>query len=158
VFSGDMNREKTMAMLGSLGFLESTFDKTHDWLKEINAQLHWEDYHKSWQALRAVMHTLRDRLPMEEAVDLGAQIPLLVRGLYYEGWRPFDTPMKIRHLEDFLQIVEQEYGPDPNVDPMRITEAVMSVLNSKITPGEIDDIRSNMPEDIRRIWPTKKAA
>ncbi|NLW87947.1 MAG: DUF2267 domain-containing protein [Planctomycetes bacterium] len=147
-----------MAMLGSLGFLESTFDKTHDWLKEINAQLHWEDYHKSWQALRAVMHTLRDRLPMEEAVDLGAQIPLLVRGLYYEGWRPFDTPMKIRHLEDFLQIVEQEYGPDPNVDPMRITEAVMSVLNSKITPGEIDDIRSNMPEDIRRIWPTKKAA
>ncbi len=147
-----------MAMLGSLGFLESTFNKTHDWLKDVNTELHWEDYHKSWQALRAVMHALRDRLPMEEAVDLGAQIPMIIRGLYYEGWRPFDTPIKVRHLEDFLQMVEQEFGPDPSVDPLSITEAVLAVLTNKITQGEVEDVRSNMPEEIRRIWPAKRAA
>ena len=147
-----------MAMLGSLGFLESTFNKTHDWLKNVNTELHWEDYRKSWQALRAVMHALRDRLPMEEAVDLGAQIPMIIRGLYYEGWRPFDTPIKVRHLEDFLQMVEQEFGPDPSVDPLSITEAVLAVLTNKITQGEVEDVRSSMPEEIRRIWPAKRAA
>jgi uncharacterized protein (DUF2267 family) len=34
-----------------------------------------------------VLHALRDRLTVEEASDLAAQLPMLIRGLYYETRR-----------------------------------------------------------------------
>jgi uncharacterized protein (DUF2267 family) len=34
-----------------------------------------------------MLHALRDRLPPEIAVHLSAQLPMLVRGIYYEGWK-----------------------------------------------------------------------
>ena len=45
------------------------------------------DRRSAYRALRSVLHVLRDRLTPEQAVHLGAQLPLLVRGIFYDGWR-----------------------------------------------------------------------
>lgn len=66
----------------------NTLQKTHLWLDDLMAELGWQDRHKAYLALRAVLHTLRDRLTVEEAAHLGAQLPMLIRGFYYEGWDP----------------------------------------------------------------------
>ena len=88
--------------------IDHTIQETNIWLKEIAAQLHFEDRHHAYNALRAVLHALRDRLTPETAVHLGAQFPLLIGGIYYEGWRMAGKPTGDRSAQEFADhILEQ---------------------------------------------------
>ena len=58
----------------------TTLAKTNLWLEQMSDALHWDDHHKAYHGLRAVLHALRDRLPVPEAVHLGAQLPMLYAG------------------------------------------------------------------------------
>jgi uncharacterized protein (DUF2267 family) len=78
---------------------------------------------------------------------------MLVRGFYYEGWKPAATPMKVKALDEFYEIVRQNFTSDRNVNPMRLTEAVMGVLAANISPGELNQLRGIFPEELRAIWP-----
>ena len=110
---------------------ETTLQKTNLWIKEISDLLHWDDHHKAYHGLRAVLHALRDRLPVPEAAHLGAQLPMLVRGFYYDSWKPASTPVKMKTTQEFYDAVKKNFAADQNVNPMRLTEAVMQVLASK---------------------------
>jgi uncharacterized protein (DUF2267 family) len=132
---------------------ETTLQKTNTWVKEISDLLQWHDHHKAYHGLRAVLHALRDRLPLNEAVHLGAQLPMLVRGFYYEGWKPWAAPVKIKTLQEFYELVRQNFTADRNVNPMRLTEAVMAVLSANISPGELEKLRGIFPEQLRVLWP-----
>jgi len=80
-------RGRKMAMTGLKAF-DTTIEKTNIWLKEIMQEMNTEDRHRAYNALSSVLHALRDRMPVDEVVQLGAQLPMLVRGFYYEGWDP----------------------------------------------------------------------
>jgi uncharacterized protein (DUF2267 family) len=83
-------------------------------------ELGWEDAHKAYQALRLVLHTLRDRLTVEEAVQFAAQLPMLVRGFYYEGWAPTGNPLKHRHKQEFLSNIFYHFMDKPDIDPEQV--------------------------------------
>ena len=68
---------------------------TQQWLNELCANGDLSDTGEAVAILRSVLHQLRDRLSLEEAVDLSAQLPLIVRGMYYEGWRPNKVQSKV---------------------------------------------------------------
>src|SRR4051794_24483506 len=95
-----------MSMTG-LEVFDSTLQKTNEWIDEIMYELAIEERHAAYVALRGTLHVLRDRLPLEEAAHLGAQLPMLVRGFYYEGWRPAREAIKI-HREEFILRVEEQ--------------------------------------------------
>ena len=132
---------------------ETTLQKTNLWLKEISDLMHWDNHHKAYHGLRAVLHALRDRLPVPEAAHLGAQLPMLIRGTYYEDWRPAATPTKIKTAQEFYDVVQKNFTADRNVNPMRLTEAVMKVLAVNLSPGELDKLRGIVPPHLREIWP-----
>jgi uncharacterized protein (DUF2267 family) len=131
----------------------TTLQKTNTWVNEISDLLHWDDNQKAYHGLRAVLHALRDRLPVDEAVHLGAQLPMLIRGFYYEGWKPAATPVKVKTLAEFYDMVRQNFTSDRNINPMRLTEAVMGVLAANISPGELEQLRGIFPEELRGLWP-----
>ena len=135
------------------GVFESTLQKTNLWLKEISDLLHWDDHHKAYHGLRAVLHVLRDRLPVEEAAHLGAQLPMLMRGFYYDCWRPATTPVKIKTAQEFYDAVRDNFTVDHNVNPMRLTQAVMTVLAANISGSEVEKLRGIFPPHLREIWP-----
>lgn len=132
---------------------DATIQTTNIWLDEIMKEMGWHDRHKAYHALRAVLHTLRDRLPMIEAVQLAAQLPMLVRGFYYEGWRPQHTPVKERTRDLFLSHIGDAFLFDVDADSRKITRAVLGLLQRHISPGEIDDVKGILPHDIRELWP-----
>ena len=90
-----------------------------------------DNRHQAYQALRGILHALRDRLPVEEATHLGAQLPMLITGIYYEGWEPEDKPERIRHGEAFGGQSE---------DSERAARAVFNILARRTSEGEIKDI------------------
>lgn len=130
-----------------------TVQQSQTWLKELIDGTVITDEHKAFAALRAVLHHLRDRLIVQEAAHLGAQLPTLIRGAYYEGWRPNETPSKDRTAEAFIAAVREELSGHPEIDPETATRAVFALLSREIAAGEIEDVRRMLPEKVREMWP-----
>jgi uncharacterized protein (DUF2267 family) len=141
-----------MSMTGVESF-DATLQKTHIWLNEVMDELHWNDRYKAYGALRVTLHLLRDRLSVEEAAHLGAQLPMLIRGFYYEGWTPTGKPGKERHKEELLAPIREHFRNDPDIDPELVARAVFRVLAKQVTAGEIGDVKSMLPKDLRALWP-----
>ena len=129
-----------------------TIEKTGYWLQELMRDLGSTHPQQAYSVLRAVLHTLRDRLTIGEAADLGAQLPTLVRGLYYEGWRPAGHPPKIHHKEGFLQHVKQLHPGLADDDRERAVRAVFRLLAGHVTGGELKQVKDQLPADIRSLW------
>ncbi|MGE0823742.1 MAG: DUF2267 domain-containing protein [Candidatus Binatia bacterium] len=137
-----------------LEVFDTTLQKTHSWLNEIMTELGWEDNrHWAYLALRTVLHGLRDHLTIEEATDLGAQLPMLVRGFYYEGWTLTSKPVKERHKEAFLAHITDAFRNDTRIDPEVVVRAVFRVLSRRVTEGEIADVKHLLPATLRELWP-----
>jgi uncharacterized protein (DUF2267 family) len=140
-----------MAMTGIAAF-DRTVQKTNEWLNELTAFHDGLDREKAYLVLRASLHALRDRLTPEEAAQLGAQLPMLIRGFYYEGWRPTGKPVKQRHKEEFLAQLEKAldgYGLGRAEDIARI---VFRLLDRRISAGEMEDVRQGLPREIRDLF------
>ena len=138
----------------SHGLFDSTVQKTQIWLNDVMAELDWKDRpHKAYLALRTVLHALRDRLTVQEAVQLGAQLPMLIRGFYYEGWTLKGKPHKERHKEDFLDHIRDAFPDDVTVDAQRVCRTVFRVLARHTSKGEIEDVKHVLPKELRELWP-----
>jgi uncharacterized protein (DUF2267 family) len=141
-----------MSMTG-LDTFDKTLHESNSWLKDLMFELGSEDRHRAYLTLRAVLQVLRDRLTPEETADLGAQLPLLIRGIYYEGWRPAGKPVKIRQKEEFLQQVASHFAPGEELEPETATRAVFKLLRHRISEGEIKKIMDTLPGPIAGLWP-----
>ena len=144
-------------MSAGLPVFNRTIEKTNHFLDDVMTSLGWKDRQKTYLATRAVLHALRDRLSPDEAAHLGAQLPILLRGLYYEGWRPSQTPHKIRHMDDFLAEVEHELRHGP-LETETIARAVFGALSRAVSVGEISDVVATFPKDLRPLWGKEEAA
>jgi len=134
--------------------LDTTIQKTNIWLKEIMEEIGSDDRHQAYLALRSVIHSLRDRLTVEEATDLGAQLPMLVRGFYYDGWNPSGKPIKF-HKDEFLSSIREQFVGGPTIDTEKIAQAVFRVLDKHIADGEIEDIKAVLPHDLKEFWESR---
>lgn len=140
--------------LRNLRVFENSQRKTAHWIENVAHNMGSTDMERSYHVLRSVLHAVRDRLPPDDAVHLGAQMPMLVRGFYYEGWHPADKPERYRHKEDFLAHIAHDV---PNLDPVqreRAATAVFSVLSQELSGGEADQIRHALPSEVRELWET----
>lgn len=131
-----------------LKVFDSTIQTTNIWLDDIMKDLKWTDRHRAYHALRAVLHTLRNRLPVDESAHLSAQLPLLVRGIYFEGWHPAAVPVKERRLDQFVAHVSEAFALDTEADPEQICRSVLKVLGRHVDAGAIDCLRKVLPEQI----------
>jgi uncharacterized protein (DUF2267 family) len=106
--------------------------------------------------LSATLHAVRDRIGPDNAVHLGAQLPILMRGFYYEGWHPAGTPAKVRHKQDFLDYVSGEVFRGLGVDPEKAVRAVFEVMANRLDPGEIEKLIKLFPDELRSLWPAAR--
>lgn len=135
-----------------LKVFDSTVQTTNIWLDDLMRELGWDDRHRAYHALRAVLQTLRDHLPVNEMAQFAAQLPLLVRGVFYEGWHPAGKPVKERKQDEFVAHVSEAFALDVDANPEQITRAVFKVVSKHVTAGETGDVKQCLPSGVRELW------
>lgn len=144
-------------MSTGLAVFDTTVQETNAWLKLIEQRLPPCDRGDAYSALRAVLHVLRDHLPQEAVLGLSAQLPMLMRGFFLEGWRPANGASRIRDPEGFLQAVEQKLPDRFPREPKGAVEAVLQVLAEQVDRDEADKIAGHLPAPLRTLWPAPGA-
>src|SRR5215207_3528430 len=89
-----LSEEIAMSATG-LDVFDKTLQSTHIWLDELMQEI-GPDRKVAWHVLGAVLRGIRDRVPLELAVHLGGQLPILIRGTYYDQWAAPGTIQKFR--------------------------------------------------------------
>ncbi len=140
-------------MMTKAAVLDTSLQRTHEWLNEIGGELGFDNERAAYAALRATLHAVRDRLPVELVAHLGAELPMLVRGVYYDGWHPSAAGLKAAHAEDFCQSMRGELlGHDELQDVERVAQAVLRVVDRRIEPGQVDHVLDALPKQARSLW------
>jgi uncharacterized protein (DUF2267 family) len=132
---------------------DTTLQETNLWLKAVEANLGGCERQEAYAALRAVLHALRDRLPAQEAVNFAAQLPMLLRGLYFEGWTLPDKPDRARSLEEFVDKVSASLPPGFRFDPVSISKAAFNAIVRFTSEGEAQKVMARLPAPVRGLWP-----
>jgi uncharacterized protein (DUF2267 family) len=134
-----------------LDVFDKTLHTTNTWLKEIMTET-GESRHAAWNALGAVLRTIRDRIPLELTAHLGAELPILVRGTYYDHWRPEAVPETYRAADEFVARIADNMGPTLPMEPLAAAGAVLRVLSRHLPEGQIRKVQDALPEQVRESW------
>jgi len=134
-----------------LDVLDRSVEKANIWINDLAGELDGGDRREAYRVLRAFLHTLRDRLTIEESAQLAAQLPLLVRGVYYEGWRPSRTPQHYRDPVEFVDRVRDEAKLRGDTEASYAVQAAAGVLRRHVSAGEIDGVLRTLPEPLRSL-------
>jgi uncharacterized protein (DUF2267 family) len=135
----------------SLDVFDKTLQATNIWLNEISSVI-GPDRHLAWKVLSTVLHKLRDRLPVELSAHLGSQMPLLIRGAYYDQYKPSTQPGLCRSQEAFAAEVAEWLSDVRPVDPNLAIAAVLCVLDRHVDPGQIAKVKGTLPKQLRQMW------
>ncbi|WP_299647850.1 DUF2267 domain-containing protein [uncultured Tateyamaria sp.] len=132
-----------------LEVIDQTVHLTHEWINELAERVGYSSKRSALRLLRTVLQILRDRVPQDEMAQFSAQLPLLVRGVMFEGWQPKLVPKTAlvfqKHVITEMQDTSEFRGPED-------TKYVFDLLNARISRGEVEDMRACLPQDIRAYW------
>jgi uncharacterized protein (DUF2267 family) len=129
--------------------LDHSIEKANAWLAEVGREFETEDRPFAYRVTRAWMHSLRDRLPVSVAAHLAAQLPELLRGVFYDGWSPSHMPDKYDD-EEYMR----RFARDANIHNTEVKRAaslVTKVMRNHVSAGAIDEAMGALPADIRKI-------
>jgi len=103
--------------MADYGILNKHAQNALEWINEVRDRGRFQDQEVGLAILRAVLHQLRDNLPLIEAIHFSAQLPVFVRGIFFEGWKPPRIPSKQRKAESFLEYVRRKLLPWNEIEP-----------------------------------------
>jgi len=134
-------------MIRSVDAVERSVHKTNEWLSDLCDELDTDDREQAWRVLRAFLQLLRDQLTVDEAAQLAAQLTIIIRGIFYEGFDPGEQE-KLRDRDEFLSRLAERAGVS---EPAAAAEASSAVLRRHVTAGELDDVMSQLPSEVREV-------
>lgn len=137
-------------MQSSINVVDENVKVVNTWLKDISDELGDVGEQEAWSRLKAVLQTLRDRITVNEAADFAAQLPLIIRGLYFEGWRPAETPHKWRDREEYLQALGDRLDTG---EPEETFKAIVRVVEKHVDSNELKQVKEMHPKEVWDLFP-----
>jgi uncharacterized protein (DUF2267 family) len=136
-----------------INLFDTTVHESHAWIRDVLRETGWDDRHYGLQALRGVLHAVRDEITADQSGHLAAQLPTLIRGIYFEGWDPSKAPAVDRSAEAFIARIRPHFaGYAQEIDFAGATRAVLRVLKTRM-PREYDKVKATLPREVRELWP-----
>jgi len=132
--------------------LRAALSETEAWIDDVMRRLGWHDRERVYLVLLATLHALRDSLPQDEAIYIGAQLPPLLRGLYYEGWHP-GAHLAAKNRSAFLERIHDGVHRDPGIDVEQAARVVFAALAARLSAGELEDAKAATPQPLHNLWP-----
>ncbi|WP_197320144.1 DUF2267 domain-containing protein [Saccharomonospora sp. NB11] len=122
----------------------------HEWLAGIGEALGTRDRRYTYRVLRAWLHALRDRLTVEGAAHFAAQLPELLRGTFYDGWKPSKVPLRF-DCDDCIDRISAEAGIRRG-DVRRAVRGVSEGMREQLSPGSLEHTLEHLPRDLRDMF------
>ncbi|WP_299417787.1 DUF2267 domain-containing protein [uncultured Sulfitobacter sp.] len=135
-----------------LEVIDHSVHLTHEWINELAGRLDWTSKRSALRLMRVTLHRIRDHLLVDELAQMSAQLPVMIRGFFFEGWVPKDTPIKERHEEEFITFVGHQMADTSEYRGRDDIKCVFDLLNARLSRGEVEDIRASLPQDLRDMW------
>ncbi len=136
-----------------LEVIEHSVHLTHEWINELAGRLDWSSKRSALRLLRVSLHHIRDHLRVDEVAQLSAQLPLVIRGFFFEGWIPKATPIKERRAQGFTDFIAHQMEQTSQYRGQADLKCVFDLLNARISRGEVEDTRASLPQELRDLWP-----
>lgn len=131
--------------------IDHSAQQAHEWSRELARTLGHDDEREAYRVLRVVLHVIRDRMPVPESAQLASQLPTLIRGMYYEGWRPSSVPNTYHDVGEMLARVADDAGLAGETEASLAVTAVATLLWRHVSAGELEDVIAVFPEAIRPL-------
>jgi uncharacterized protein (DUF2267 family) len=131
--------------------IDRSAEKAHIWINDLAEELGTEDRQYAYRVLRAFLHALRDHLSVAEAAALGAQLPIFVRGVFYEGWAPSRTPERARDLDSFLRRIAVEARLAGETEASFAAATANRVLDRHVSAGLAQGVLDALPQHLREL-------
>lgn len=135
-----------------LEVIDHSVHLTHEWINELAERLSWTSKRSALRLRRVTLHRIRDHLLADEMAQLSAQLPIMIRGFFFEDWIPKRTPIKERKAADFVAFISEQMGDAMEFRGSADIQCVFKLLNARISRGEIEDIRACLPMELRDFW------
>jgi uncharacterized protein (DUF2267 family) len=142
-----------MATSTTFDILGGASETTEHWLDDLREEIGWVSERGAYLCLRSTLHALRDQMSVEDAARLGEALPVLIRGVFYEGWSPSTVPVRYVDGEAFLTRIRLGCRVEPGPDPDLAARAVFSVLDKRVDAEEIEALKAGLPVELRQLWP-----
>ena len=108
--------------------------------------------------LRAVMHTLRERLTISENLHLMAQLPMFLKAVYVDNWKYREKPLQLSTLDEFTEEVKKyqsQYGENEfnwEKHTKDIVSIVLQELVTYVSKGESEHIKAQLPKELEEFF------
>lgn len=129
--------------------LDRSIEKTNAWIAGIAGELDTQDRRFAYRIARAWLHCLRDRLTVEVAAHFAAQLPEMLRGLFYDGWNPSHLPVKYSREEYVIRFAREARIHDSDVP--KVAGAVTRVARLHMSAGVVGQSFALLPTDLRQM-------
>jgi uncharacterized protein (DUF2267 family) len=131
---------------------DRAIQRANEWLNDLAAELGKDDDRGyAYRVLRCYLHVLRDRVTPEQAADFASQLPLLLRGVFYDGWSPSKTPETYRDADTLLSRLADRGQLAGPTEASFVAESITRMLRRHMTPGQVDKVLQAVPEPLRRV-------
>ena len=131
--------------------------EANSFLKEYTKELNLNnDTDKAGRILTSILHGLREIISSQESLQLIAQFPMFLKAIYVNGWSSHQK-RKIKNMNEFIDLVRDfngvtafhDFENDELADNYIHTTFIL--FRKYISLGELEDIRSELPKDLKSI-------
>lgn len=109
--------------------------------------------------VRTVLHGVRDAMMPGEAADVMSQLPLVVKGVFADGWKIGPHPKRFHSEQEFIDYLREsaggaaarDFGNDQELKSL--VKEVIGVLEEDYwSEGQVRQIRQVLPEKLRTLF------
>lgn len=132
---------------------EKYASKGNEFINRLQSNLGVNDRDHAARILRSTFRVIRNHLSVEESFQLIAQLPMVLKAVYVEGWKLTDHK-RITNLDEFFIEIIQEEGHSSWRDFSSKNEvldsvrAVLQTLREYVSKQEMDQALATLPRKI----------